>query len=748
MALGQNEVKVKVTADTGDAERDVGGVGGKLQGMLKPAALGAATAIAGIGIASVKMGLDFEKGMAEVFTLLPKLSKEGFQDLKTDVLDLSKEMGIATDDVVPALYAAISAGVEPAEALGFIETNARLAIGGVTDLATAVDLTTTVINAFGLETKDAADVSDILFTGVRLGKTTIDELGAAMFNVAPAAAAANVGVDQVTAALAALTASGVPTSVATTSLRQAFVELGKEGTNVNKAFTEIAGVGFRDFMEAGGNLSEVMAILQQAADNTGLAVSDLFGSVEAGGAIQILAAEDAAKLGDALEAMGDRAGSTDDAFQKMEETASRKLQKAMNELKVTMTEIGVEVLPPLVEGMQGLLDVMRPLLEVLGPTTKAMIELSGALKESVGNAIPAIALWRTIKGVVGAGGEAADEGVESFTDLGESAIDAGDDALRGMGVLEGAVDDAKGPVEELHDAADDARKALFDMFREPTREEQIAESSLAAMRLELFELQAQTEDNTGAENARAHDLEENLIPAQEEALTGLGLQRDAAEKYAEVLASGALPQDQWTQRVRDQLAAVLDMDAEVSILSDTTLPEWRRRLQVLTDVTLPNFGKEVDGETLTIVGIGAAIIGVNDAMSPMDDLMSDLTRNIIPNFGKSFGDEVVNVLDLAAAVGAFNAKIDAINVAKLPPNLIPFAIPPAGLPFQDLHSGGDISGPRGRRQLIVAEGGERILSADDVEASDEGAGGGVVIYELHLHGPLGEALADMGLELR
>ena len=130
MAFGQNEVKILVSADTGSAERKVGGISGKLKGLLKPAAIGAAAAIAGLGVAGITMGLDFEKGMAEVFTLLPKLSEEGFQSLKNDVLDLSKEMGLATDDVVPALYDAISAGVAPAEVLAFLETNARLVPSG------------------------------------------------------------------------------------------------------------------------------------------------------------------------------------------------------------------------------------------------------------------------------------------------------------------------------------------------------------------------------------------------------------------------------------------------------------------------------------------------------------------------------------------------------------------------------------------------------------------------------------------
>ena len=98
--------------------------------------IGAAT---GIGLVSLKAAMGLEKSFAEVRTLLPEIGDEAFGALQKDVLALSKEMGIATNQAVPALYQAISAGVPEENVASFMSVASKAAIGGVTDLETAVD---------------------------------------------------------------------------------------------------------------------------------------------------------------------------------------------------------------------------------------------------------------------------------------------------------------------------------------------------------------------------------------------------------------------------------------------------------------------------------------------------------------------------------------------------------------------------------------------------------------------------------
>ena len=65
--------------------------------------------------------------------------------------DFADEVGRSSTDVVPALYQAISAGVPPDNVFAFLEVANQAAIGGVTDLETAVDGLTTSTNAFGAQ---------------------------------------------------------------------------------------------------------------------------------------------------------------------------------------------------------------------------------------------------------------------------------------------------------------------------------------------------------------------------------------------------------------------------------------------------------------------------------------------------------------------------------------------------------------------------------------------------------------------
>ena len=144
-------------------------LGDSLQGAIGPSVAAAAAAgvlAAGAMVAqfvsdSMAEFAAFETGMAEVFTLLPGLSEESMGALEMQALDAAASMGRLPEEVIPALYQALSAGVPPDNVFEFLETANQAAIGGVTDLETAVDSISSVTNAYGLEVLDAAEASDL-----------------------------------------------------------------------------------------------------------------------------------------------------------------------------------------------------------------------------------------------------------------------------------------------------------------------------------------------------------------------------------------------------------------------------------------------------------------------------------------------------------------------------------------------------------------------------------------------------------
>ncbi|MCB5277872.1 MAG: phage tail tape measure protein, partial [Candidatus Cloacimonetes bacterium] len=193
------------------AEAELGGLSNSVKknsASIKKAgivATAAGGAIVGAFALSTKASMDFETSMSEVYTLLPGMSADAMAEMSQDVRDFSSEVGVTTDKVVPALYQAISAGVPKDNVFDFLTVANMAAIGGVTDLETAVDGITSVINAYGTDVISAAEASDLMFTAVKLGKTTFEELSASLFQVIPMASSLGVEFGDVTAALSTMT---------------------------------------------------------------------------------------------------------------------------------------------------------------------------------------------------------------------------------------------------------------------------------------------------------------------------------------------------------------------------------------------------------------------------------------------------------------------------------------------------------------------------------------------------------------
>lgn len=255
---------------------------------MKKMALGVAAGVGAITAALVgttKQAMDFETAFAEVRTLINDMPESGLNQLKQGLIDLSKQTGILTGESIPAMYQAISASVPADNVVSFLEVASKNAIGGVTDLQTSVDGLTNILNAYAMETSEVMNVSDLMFETMKRGKTTIGELSRSYFNVIPYAASAGIAFRDISAAMATITAQGTPTSVATTQLRQAIVELSNEGSQVGKTFQSLAGKSFKDFIASGKNLQDALQLLEKKAKASNVGINTLFSSVEAGASV-------------------------------------------------------------------------------------------------------------------------------------------------------------------------------------------------------------------------------------------------------------------------------------------------------------------------------------------------------------------------------------------------------------------------------------------------------------------------------
>jgi len=357
----RNTIQIVINARD-NASNTLRGVADNIQGIgsaaltIGGAGIAAASAaVTAFGVSSFNAFTDFQNGMNEVFTLLPGITAEAMGGMESEVQRFMNTTGRLSEETLPALYQSLSAGVPRDNVFEFMQTAHQAAMGGVTNLETAVDGISSVINAYGTDVLGATQASDLMFTAVRLGKTDFEQLSSSLFNVVPVAAAMGVGFQDITAGLATITAQGVPTSVATTQLRQLFVELGDTGTEVGQIFEEVAGQSFGSFIEEGGSTADALRLMEQAANEAGIPLNQMFGSIEAGQAALALTGANMETFANNTEAMADSAGATEAAYNQMANGIQNSLNLFRARFESAMVSTGRVIAP-----------FVQPLIDVFG----------------------------------------------------------------------------------------------------------------------------------------------------------------------------------------------------------------------------------------------------------------------------------------------------------------------------------------------------------------------------------------------
>lgn len=345
---------------------DVFGKAGEFSTGLGRKMLPATTAIVGAGTAAGKMAVDFEDAMAKVNTIADT-TKVPLDELEKSILGLSDETGIAATEIADNVYNAISAGQNTEDAVNFVSNATKLAKAGFAESADALDILTTIMNAYGMEAGRVTNVSDMLIQTQNLGKTTVAELSSAMGKVIPTAKAQGVELETLCGAYAVMTSNGIATAETTTYMNSMLNELGKQGTSAAKAFAEgtghikEGGLTIAEAMEQGWALTDVLSILDEQAVASGTSISNMFGSAEAGKAASVLW-DNAEKLNEVIGEMENSAGATETAFNKLD-TTSNKVKIAANQLKNTAIDLGGTLMDTLQPTIQKVCDKVREFSE-------------------------------------------------------------------------------------------------------------------------------------------------------------------------------------------------------------------------------------------------------------------------------------------------------------------------------------------------------------------------------------------------
>lgn len=269
-------------------------------------------------------GTAFESAMAKVGTIADT-TKVPLESLSSQVLQVSGDMHIGANEIAEAAYQAISAGQDTGNAVAFAGQASMLATAGFTSSASAVDILTTALNAYGKGADEAGHVSDVLLTTQNLGKTSVDELAGSMGRVIPLAAAYNVSMENLSSGLAIMTANGIATAEASTYTKSMLNELGDTGSSVGKILKQQTGKSFAELNADGKSLGDVLQVLYDSVGGNATEFAGLWSSVEAGTGALSLASSGADKFNGVLQQMQADSGATQTAYDTMTDTMAYKL---------------------------------------------------------------------------------------------------------------------------------------------------------------------------------------------------------------------------------------------------------------------------------------------------------------------------------------------------------------------------------------------------------------------------------------
>ena len=355
--------------------------------------------IAGIGVASVKLAADFEKGMSTVQSIsgatgtdLEMLSKK------------AKEMGLKTkysaSESAEAFKYMAMAGWKAGEMADGIEGVMYLAGATGEDLAGTSDIVTDALTAFGMQAKDTNKFVDVLAQTANKSNTSVSMLGESFKYVAPVAGALKFNAQDVSTALGLMANSGIKASSAGTALRSLFTRMAKP-TKESQTAMDALGISLTD---SKGNMKSLDTIMRETRKSfAGLTESQkaqyaaaLAGKTGMSGLLAIVnsADSDFNELSTAIY-------NSDGACKKMYDTANNNLSGQLTILKSTIEGIGISfgerLLPYIKQGTE----FIQRLADKFNSLTKAQqdtIIKVGLIAAAVG---PAIFLFGRTVMVVG-----------------------------------------------------------------------------------------------------------------------------------------------------------------------------------------------------------------------------------------------------------------------------------------------------------------------------------------------------------
>jgi TP901 family phage tail tape measure protein len=370
------------------------------------AAVGAAAIGAGL-VSSVQVAMDFEKSMSAVAAK----TQAGQEDM-AKLTELAKDLGRSTQfsakEVADGMDFLAMAGFKVNDVLTAMPGLLDLAAAGNLDLASAADIVSNILGGMNMEAAETGRVSDVLAKAATSSNVSVGMLGETFKFVAPVAAQAGVGLEDVAAAAGLLGDAGIQGSEAGTALRSVLLRLAAPPTEAAKALERL-GVSTKD---ASGNMrpfGEILADVDHSMKDLNLGSAEqieiqnaLFGktAIASGAILQQAAAngELSAKTKELMESQGAAAEMAEIMNDNLA-GAFKRLQSAIEGFQIQLVSGTNPAVQVFVDGAAAAINVVTDMMERFPILTGAVVALAAAFVALVALA-PFIAAFISVIGSI------------------------------------------------------------------------------------------------------------------------------------------------------------------------------------------------------------------------------------------------------------------------------------------------------------------------------------------------------------
>nr|WP_272918564.1 phage tail tape measure protein [Streptomyces sp. HUCO-GS316] len=363
----------------------------------------------GVGVAQA---IALERAMANVLTISRQITSENVGAFTDQIVELSTRLPQTAEQLAEGLYQVVSSGFDGADAMKILEVAAQGAAAGLTTSETSARALLGVLNAYGMTAADASDVMDVMFQTVNYGVISFEELAQQLGDVVPMAAAAGVEFDDMSAALAAITLTGIPAAEAVTALNMLLTRVMKPTQDLKQAIKDLGYESAASAVQQDG-LYVVVNKLNGAAGNTAEGIASMWKDIRATRAALSLASAGGQNYANTYAGIANevaRAEATQKAYALQTDTVTGQWQLASNQARALAIDLGRALLPVLmtlgtavrtfVGTVEDLPGPMKSVLAIVAASAAALLLLRGAYMKVTAQ----VAAFRTALAAAQAGG--------------------------------------------------------------------------------------------------------------------------------------------------------------------------------------------------------------------------------------------------------------------------------------------------------------------------------------------------------